>query len=125
MRSLRMKILLITPAFRRSPQASPDGSREQAGGSQTLTKINDGMFIPLQPTSGVHHGISGTLRLICNMHGEEVDWTPGLPDVTVRVAVARRRSWPFDRPLIWLTPVVRSRQKHPMRSGELAHKIKG
>src|SRR5580692_10243149 len=69
MRSLRMKILLITPVFRRSPQAPPVESREQAGSSQTLTKINDQTFMPLQPTSGVYHGIYETLSFMYNTPG--------------------------------------------------------
>jgi hypothetical protein len=79
-----MKILLMTPVFRRSPQAPPVESREQAGGSQTLTKINDGMFMPLQPTSGVHHGISETLRFMCNTW-VRAGQTIGLAHATARV----------------------------------------
>jgi hypothetical protein len=60
-RSLRMKILLITPVCRRSPQAPPDKSREQAGGQPDLGKSNELWFIFPQPASAVQHGISETL----------------------------------------------------------------
>jgi hypothetical protein len=55
-----MKILLIAPVNRRSPQAPPGDTRETGGGQPDLGRIHELKFTRLQSVLACEHGFDET-----------------------------------------------------------------